>query len=77
MSEKAKFFERVPCDISAWDLGVPRGSRGRPRNPAMAGSGNNSNMLVKCETKSNRVKGLSFLDRYLMILMSIFSSIVP
>ena len=54
--------------LSAWDFGVPR-ERGRPPFPAMADSGNNSNMLVKCETKSNRVKGLSFLDlfRYLKI----------
>ncbi|CAJ1378225.1 unnamed protein product [Effrenium voratum] len=42
----------------------------------MAGSGNNSNMLVKCETKSNRVKGLSFHPKLSWILASLHNGTI-
>ena len=48
--------------------------RGKPT--AMAGSGNNSNMLVKCETKSNRVKGLSFHPKLSWILASLHNGTI-
>ena len=39
-------------------------------------AGSNSNMLVKCETKSNRVKGLSFHPKLSWILASLHNGTI-